>query len=79
MLTVFPTRVLSLLTTKRAALAILCFALGAFPLIDYNLDHQWVTFRSNAAYSTDDFAYKARLLLSTLQGDSMLGSLPREN
>ena len=75
---VFPRQFFSLLRGKAAGVAVLSFMAGAYPLISYNLNHDWVTFRSNAAWSTEALAYKSRLLLSTLQGNSMLGTLPRE-
>ena len=59
-------------------MAIVSFA-GAFPLIAYNLNHDWVTFRSNAAWSSEEIGYKARLLLSTMQGNSISGRFPEKN
>lgn len=75
---VFPRQFFSLLRGRAAGVAVLSFMAGAYPLISYNLNHDWVTFRSNAAWSSEALAYKSRLLLSTLQGNSMLGTLPRE-
>jgi hypothetical protein len=77
-LIVFPRRLFALLGYKEMAVAIVSFAAGAYPLISYNLNHDWVTFRSNTAWSSEEIGYKARLLLSTMQGNSILGTLPRE-
>ena len=77
-LIVFPRRLFPFLRLKEIGLAVLSFTAGACPLLIYNVNHEWVTFRSNAAWSSEEIGYKARLLLSTMQGNSILGTLPRE-
>lgn len=60
------------------ATAAVCFALGAFPLIRYNVRNQWVTFRSNAVWSTDNVEQKAHLLRATLNSSAIGGSIMRD-
>ena len=78
-LIVFPRRLFPFLRLKEIGLAVLSFTAGACPLLIYNVNHEWVTFRSNAAWSSEEIGYKARLLLSTMQGNSILGTLPGRN
>jgi hypothetical protein len=78
-LVVFPRRAFGAISAKSVGIAVAGFFLGSFPLIGYNATHDWVTFRSNAAWSSNELAYKAKLLLSTLEGNSMFGTLPRED
>jgi hypothetical protein len=50
------------LSLKNAAIAILAFAAGAYPLIRYNVKHDWVTFRGNAVRGTEPLLEKAQVL-----------------
>jgi hypothetical protein len=64
---------------KRAAAVVLAFALGALPLIVYNVTNDWGTFRGNASLDLTDVPGKARFLLSAFSGDSLFGWLVAED
>ena len=66
-------------TVRRVATAALAFALGALPLIIYNVDEKLVTFRSNMARDTSDIPGKARMLMNTANGQGMFGWLVNED
>ena len=57
----------------------LAFALGALPLIIYNIHHPLATFRGNTSWDTSDFAGKGRLLLGTANGNALFGWLNNED
>src|SRR5205085_5898113 len=60
-----PRQILAVITLRRAAISVLSFALGALPLIAFNVKHPLATFRQDVAYATLDIPAKARLLLAT--------------
>jgi len=67
------------LTLRNTALAAGGLALGALPLIVYNLVSGWPTLRSNSSFRFDEFASKFRSLRGTWNGSAVLGyiaSLP---
>jgi hypothetical protein len=70
---VFPDRILAVFTRKRLAIATLGFTLGALPLVVYNLENQWETFRGNVQLDTRDIPGKARMLMETAKGDGLFG------
>jgi hypothetical protein len=57
----------------------LAFALGALPLIVYNVDKKLATFRSNMVRDTSDIPGKARHLMNTANGQGMFGWLLYED
>jgi hypothetical protein len=71
--------ILAVTTLRRLGIAALGFALGALPLIVYNVDTNLSTFRSNTSYDTHDVPGKARLLMATAQGGGLLGWLNNED
>lgn len=77
-LLVFPRDLFRSLRPAPIATAAVCFALGAFPLIRYNVRNHWVTFRSNAVWSTEEIEQKARLVQATLDSSAMGGSIMRD-
>src|SRR5262249_7762900 len=71
--------ILVVTTLRRLSVAALGFALGALPLIVYNVDTNLSTFRSNTSYDTHDIPGKARLLMATAHGGGLLGWLNNED
>jgi hypothetical protein len=74
----YPRQILDALTPRRAAVAVLCFTLGALPLLAYNSHHQWVTFQGNFQLDIKDVPGKARFLLYSENG-ALFGWLTAEN
>jgi len=61
------------LTARNLATAALAFALGAYPLIRYNVSRGGVTFRTESQWSVGDLPGKANGLLGALEGRALLG------
>ena len=57
----------------------LAFALGALPLIVYNIEKPLATFRGNTSWDTSDLAGKGRLLAATANGSALFGWLSNED
>jgi 4-amino-4-deoxy-L-arabinose transferase-like glycosyltransferase len=76
---VFPRQFVHFLRVKTVAIATAAFLLGAAPFLAFNLRFNWITFRQNAAWSTEILGYKADLLRSTLNGSAVLGTVPRDD
>jgi hypothetical protein len=76
-LAVFPREILAKVTPARLAAAALAFALGAAPLIHYNVKNGLKTFRANAHYSAEDLGAKVTILRASLDGSSLLGYMVR--
>lgn len=74
----FPKNALREMTTVNVLTVILAFMAGAAPLIIYNARQNWVTFRTNAAWSADDLSGKARLVRECLEGAGLYGVIVRE-
>jgi 4-amino-4-deoxy-L-arabinose transferase-like glycosyltransferase len=79
LLIVFPKQVVSVLTWRRVTIAALAFALGALPLILYNIHRPLATFRGNTSWDTSDLAGKGRLLKATAEGGALFGWLTLED
>lgn len=75
----FPRQIFAVITFRRVAIGVLAFALGALPLIVYNVDQDFATFRGNVAYDIHDVPGKARLLLNTVQGQGLFGFMVAED
>ena len=76
---VFPKQIVGVITLRRVAISVLAFALGALPLILYNIHSPLATFRGNASWDTSDLAGKRRLLTATANGSALLGWLNNED
>jgi hypothetical protein len=72
-LVVFSRQLRALITKRRLFLAGFGFLLGSMPLLFYNAEHQWATFRGNFSPDTRELAAKARALVVTAQGDGLFG------
>ena len=70
---VFPGPLRALVNRRRLAVAALGFALGALPLLVFNLENQWATFVGNVSRDTSDIPGKARMLMETAKGDGLFG------
>ena len=75
----FRRQIFGVTTIRRVATGGLAFALGALPLIVYNVDKKLVTFRSNMVRDTSDIPGKARHLMNTANGQGMFGWLLYED
>lgn len=76
---IFPKEIVRVTTLRRAAISLLFFALGALPLIIYNIDKPLATFRGNTSWDTSDLAGKGRLLAGTANGKALFGWLNNED
>ena len=76
---VFPKQIVGVVALRRVAISVLAFALGALPLILYNIHSSLATFRGNASWDTSDLAGKRRLLVATADGSALLGWLNNED
>ena len=76
---VFPKQIVGVTTLPRVAISVLSFALGALPLIIYNIEEPLATFRGNTSWDTSDLAGKGRLLAATADGSALLGWLNNED
>jgi len=65
-------------TARRVAIAALAFVLGAMPLLIYNGANHWDTFGSNVKKDTSDIPGKFELLLQTVRGIGLVGTLTEE-
>ncbi len=72
---VFPKQIVRVTTLRRVAMSVLFFALGALPLIVYNVQKPLATFRGNTTWDTSELASKARLLAATADGNALFGWL----
>ncbi len=77
-LVTFPRQIVSVITRRRVAVAGLAFALGALPLLIYNVDSHWVTFRGNFKRDTGVLGAKARFLANTAGGAGLFGWMTSE-
>ncbi len=76
---VFPRQIVRVVTARRVAISLVAFALGALPLILYNIHSPMATFRSNTSWDTSDLAGKGRLLAATADGHALFGWLTLED
>jgi 4-amino-4-deoxy-L-arabinose transferase-like glycosyltransferase len=75
---IFPRELRGALSIRNALTATFGFALGALPLIYFNVEFPLETFRSNTALSLSDFRLKEAVLSRTADGSSLFGYLVRE-
>ncbi len=75
----FPRQILAVATRRRVAVAFLAFTLGALPLLIYNVDHHWVTFRGNFRRDFSALGPKAIFLADTAGGAGLFGWMMFDN
>jgi 4-amino-4-deoxy-L-arabinose transferase-like glycosyltransferase len=78
-LVVFPREFWKSFTPRNLIIAILTFAIGAAPLIRYNVRQNLETLRANAAWNTRDVPGKTRVMMTTFSGQAMFGYLTRDD
>jgi len=78
-LLILPRQVFTRITGRRIVIAVLAFAIGAFPLLIYNAENHWVTFRGNFQRDPNGIGGKARLLFNTASGPGLFGWLTNED
>jgi hypothetical protein len=78
-LVVYPRQILRSITPRRAALAAAALALGALPLILFNVHTHLGTLRQNAVRDTRSIPSKAVFILKTADGSGLLSWLNEEN
>jgi 4-amino-4-deoxy-L-arabinose transferase-like glycosyltransferase len=76
---VFPRHILAVASRRRMAIAALGFTLGVWPLLLFNLENQWETFRGNVSHDASDIPGKAHMLMETAKGDGLFGWMFDEN
>ena len=75
----FPRQIIGVTTIRRVATGALAFALGALPLIIYNVHEKFPTFRSNMTRDTSNIPGKARMLMNTANGHGLFDWLVNED
>ncbi len=75
---VFPREIWRRVNGRNVGVALACFVLGAWPLIQYNRTHHWDTFRSNSHFSLDGAVQKFTVLRATADGSALFGYLVNE-
>jgi hypothetical protein len=75
---IFRREIIAELRWKTALVAALAFCAGAYPLIRYNVKHDWVTFRSNAVPGEESVLAKARVLRESLDSSVAIAPIVRE-
>lgn len=78
-LVVLKKEIVAVTTLRRMAISALCFCLGALPLLIYNINNHWATFRNNTSWDLHDVPGKARLLSATADGHALFGWLTSED
>ena len=76
---IYPRHLLSHVTAGNLAVGLLAFSAGALPLIVYNVENDFPTFRSNVHFSLADFGHKLEILKLTANGSIWLGSVTNES
>lgn len=70
---VFPRQIYAVTGFRRALISLTALALGALPLVIYNLHTNLATLRDNTRWDTSELSKKARLLAETARGGALLG------
>ena len=77
-LIVFPRRLIASLNARTAAVSFAGFLVGAAPLVYYNFQNDFLTFRQNTSWSwQENLSAKARVLAATFEGRAVIGSITR--
>ena len=75
----FPRQILAALTPRRIAIALGAFALGALPLLIYNVESRGGTFQGNFQAAPQDLAGKALFLARSSSGAGLFGWMTAED
>jgi hypothetical protein len=76
---VFPREVFSYLRPRFLLLAFASFCVGSAPLLVFNINYDFVTFRGNAKMSTAGLRNKLPLLRDTFDGSALFGAVMRDD
>ena len=76
---VFPRELRSRLNWRSVFIGTAAFLLGAAPLLKWNADHRWATFRENTVWSADEILPKAEILKRSIDGFAWGGTIMRAN
>jgi len=76
---IFPRPISAVTGFRRVLISVAALALGALPLIVYNVHTNLATLRENTAWSTRDFGHKTHILAETARGGILLGYLNAED
>ncbi len=76
---VFPRQILAVTGFRRALISVAALALGAFPLIVYNLHSDLATLRENTGWDASELSVKAHVLAETARGGILLGNFNAED
>ena len=68
----------AVINRRAVAVALTAFVAGCFPLLLYNVKHQFITFTSTTHWSGDGIADKVDLVRATLEGSALFGGITRE-
>ncbi|MDR3700505.1 MAG: glycosyltransferase family 39 protein [Candidatus Sulfopaludibacter sp.] len=78
-LIVMPRQVFGLFTRRRVGVALLAFTMGSLPLLLFNAQNHWVTFRGNFKRDFSDLPNKSRMLMNTVGGQGLFGYMTGED
>jgi len=78
-LVVFPRELFRRFTWRNVGLAAAGFAIGAAPLLYYNLKSHFETFRGNSHIATGEVSHKFLILRRTLDGSGLIGYVVRDD
>jgi hypothetical protein len=69
----FPRQISAVTGFRRVVISVAALAVGALPLILYNVHTNLSTLRENTAWDTSDLSHKAHILAETARGGILLG------
>lgn len=78
-LVVLPRQLAARASPRRLGVAMLCFCVGALPLILYNIHTRGGTFHGNTSFDPRDMPFKAAVLADTFRGSGLLGYFSPED
>jgi hypothetical protein len=76
---IFPRQIWAVTGFRRVLISVAALALGALPLILYNVHTNLGTLRENTVWDTRDLRHKAHILAETARGGILLGYLNAED
>ena len=75
----FPRQIWGVTGWRRVVISVTALALGALPLVVYNVHTSLATLRENTAWGTRDLAHKTHILVETARGGILLGYFNAED
>jgi len=74
-----PRKILALFSRRRVGIALAAFVVGALPLLLFNAQHHWETFRGNFKRDLSDLQGKSLMLVNTVGGQGLFGYMTSED